>query len=94
MYFSIRGLPWQVIPVKTGRGKFGGDHISLWVGKYEKANRIFIIPRMINCKRSKFFFLPILQLILHQLNPHENKCQIGNKQISKLSFVLAHISWL
>ena len=72
------------------RGKFGGDHISLQVGKYEKANRILIISRMINCERSKFF--PYLQLILHELNPHKNKWQIGNKQMSKWTFVLAHIS--
>ena len=37
------------------RGKFGGDHISLQVGKYEKANRILIISGMNSFKRSKFF---------------------------------------
>ena len=44
--------------ITVPRGKFGGHHISLYVEKYEKkVNRIMIISKLINCKRSKFFFV-------------------------------------
>ena len=60
---------WMVELMAMARGKFGGVHISLYVGKDKKANRILIISGMISCKRSKFFFFSISSVDSSSIEP-------------------------
>ena len=61
------------------RGKTGGHHISLYVEKYEKVNRILIISKTINCKRSNSF--PYCQVIQYQVIHLKHKLNWFSKNL-------------
>ena len=74
------------------RGKFGCHHISLYVEKYEKANRILILSKTVKCNRSKFFFFILSSDSISSYLPLK-KCLICFLLFLKLSFCFGSYFW-
>ena len=72
------------------RGKFGCHHISLYVEKYKKANRIPILSKM-SSVIGKSFFSSYYQVIQYQVIYLEKMSNLFSK-FFEIDLFLAHIS--